>query len=410
MAETPLRPASFKGVGFRVAETDMEVGRRTVLHEYPYRDVPFGEDMGRAARGFTVSAIFIGPSARDDSDRLIDVLEAKGAGTLVHPWRGTQFVQLERPARVRYPRALGGRIVVEMDLREAGENSEPAARADTDAQLEAAADSAQAAADSELASSWLDEIAGYADEAAAAVEAACATFESYFEAYDAAMAKVDRIIHSVQTIINAPLLVVSRIQSRIQTLVGKLDTPFSGVTAWRKLLKDEVLNPWRTGGSYSTILSTSSTSSARPDWTLPNPSRRAGDLPSMPPALAAYVRRTLVIEAARTLPTATFTTKADVQNARAQILQALNTEMQSASDTLYPALQALRVTVATSIQARLPATADVATVTTQTSLPALVVAYQVTGAIEVADDLVARNGVMHPGFVPAGDIEVLKNA
>ncbi|MTD32415.1 hypothetical protein [Paludibacterium denitrificans] len=80
------------------------------------------------------------------------------------------------------------------------------------------------------------------------------------------------------------------------------------------------------------------------------------------------MRRTLVIEAARSIPTATFTTKADVQTARAQILTALNTELQSASDTLYPVMQALRVAVAKSIQARIPTAVDVETVATQTVL------------------------------------------
>ncbi|WP_024303329.1 DNA circularization protein [Pseudogulbenkiania sp. MAI-1] len=398
MAETPLRQASYKGVAFRVAETDMEVGRRTVLHEYPYRDIPYGEDMGRAARGFTVSALFIGETAREDSDALIDVLEVGGAGTLVHPWRGQQYVQLERPARVRYPRAVGGRIVIEMDLRESGENTEPAARADTDAQLEAAADDAQAAADDDFALSWLEDIADYAEEAAQLVEDTMSTLESYLAPLDRAEAALDRVLNAVQRIIDAPLVLVGRLQTRIQNLVGKLDTPFSGTTAWRKLLRGKGLNPWQPVAVQG----------SRPAWTESNPSRKTSELPAMPPSLAAWTRRTLVIEAARTLPTATFTTKADVQTARAQILAALDVELKAAPDALYPALQTLRVTVGATLQARLPGTAEVDTVTTAATLPALVVAYQVTGTIEVEADLVARNGVRHPGFVPAGDVEVLR--
>ncbi|MTD32413.1 DNA circularization N-terminal domain-containing protein [Paludibacterium denitrificans] len=229
---TPLRPASFKGIPFRVKETDMEVGRRTVLHEYAYRDIPYAEDLGRAARGFTVQAFFFGETGPDDADALIDALESPGAGLLVHPWRGSIMVilQPQSKARVRYPQAVGGMITIDIPFIESGDNVEPNAGDDTDAQLESAADDAQAEADSDFETSWLDDIAGYADEAAKAVEDICTCLESYFDAYDAAMAKVDRIIHDVQRIINAPLSVISRIQSRIQTLVGKLDNPFSGIS------------------------------------------------------------------------------------------------------------------------------------------------------------------------------------
>ena len=44
-----LREASFKGAPFHVEETGGQFGRRTVLHEYPFRDLPYGEDLGRSA-------------------------------------------------------------------------------------------------------------------------------------------------------------------------------------------------------------------------------------------------------------------------------------------------------------------------------------------------------------------------
>ena len=40
-------------------------------------------------------------------------------------------------------------------------------------------------------------------------------------------------------------------------------------------------------------------------------------------------------------------------------------------------------------------------------LPALVVAYQIYGSIDSAPDIVTRNRVRHPGFVPAAALEVL---
>ncbi|OWY40073.1 hypothetical protein CEK28_04880 [Xenophilus sp. AP218F] len=429
MADQQL--ASFKRVSFRVRDAGAEVGRRSVLHEYPYRDDPYGEDLGRAARGFSLTAIFLGEDAESELQMLIDALEAPGPGTLDHPWRGRHLVQLEGKARIRYPQAMGGLIEVDLTFVEAGQNLEPDASDDTDAQLEAAADDAQQAAEGAFADDWLGEIAGLAEEAAAMVEEVCAQLESYLGPVDAALAKIDRIINAVQRIINAPLALVGRIQGRIQSLVGKLKNPFSGISSWRKLLRGDVLHPYQTMIPNASYVA----GSAKPAWAVAagagsgqpgaggsggsgggdvggvaqNPYRSSGALPPMPPAMSALVRRTLIIEAARSLPGIEFSSKAEVQVAREQLLDALNAELQTVPDTLYPPMQALRLAVANTLAARTAAAADLDLITTHSTLPALVVAYQATGGVDAASDLVARNGVRHPGFVPAGNLEVLRH-
>jgi hypothetical protein len=55
-----LLPAMFDGVPFFCDSGVRESGRRAVVHEYPKRDVPYAEDMGRRAtqysvRGYVVS-------------------------------------------------------------------------------------------------------------------------------------------------------------------------------------------------------------------------------------------------------------------------------------------------------------------------------------------------------------------
>lgn len=401
---TTLRAASFKGVTFSVEETDGEVGRRTVLNEFPYRDIPDGEDMGRAARTFNVTALFVGENAPEAAHRLIDVLEEAGAGTLVHPWHGTHLVQQSAKARIRWPRFAGGRISIQLALVEAGDAATATVRPDIDAQLASACDEAQAAADAVLEADFLGEIEGWLDQAIATVDAACAAVESFLEPIARAEAQLDRLIDRVDRIITAPLQVAKRLAARISNVVGKLSNPFSGLSAWKKLMRGQ--NPWALPSAGSTrypawinnIASSTVSSSA---------TGRA--LPAMPTSLAHWVRRTLVIEAVRTLPTATFQTKGDVIAARAVVLGALQTELYAAPDALFPALQALRRAAADSIADRLPAAADVATIDSQATLPALVLAYRVNGNIDAADDLVARNGVHHPGFVPAGTVEVLRH-
>lgn len=77
--------ASFKGVHFYVESSSTSAGRRTVTHEYPQRDEPFTEDLGRSARRYTLEAFVLGYDFIDQAERLRDAIESPGVGTLVHP-------------------------------------------------------------------------------------------------------------------------------------------------------------------------------------------------------------------------------------------------------------------------------------------------------------------------------------
>lgn len=87
MAETRL-PASFRGVKFWVESSDVSAGRRTVTHQFPQRDKPYTEDLGRAAREYNIEAFVLGDDCLEQAKKLQEALEKPGAATLVHPELG----------------------------------------------------------------------------------------------------------------------------------------------------------------------------------------------------------------------------------------------------------------------------------------------------------------------------------
>lgn len=96
-----LQPASFRGVPFAVSIAESGFGRRVAVHEYPYRDKPWVEDLGRATRkisirGFLVSnsKIYGGGDVIAQRARLVGAAETAGPGTLVHPTLGRLTVSL----------------------------------------------------------------------------------------------------------------------------------------------------------------------------------------------------------------------------------------------------------------------------------------------------------------------------
>lgn len=127
-----LLPASFRGVEFKVEIGARSGGRRIQMHEFPKRDVPFAEDMGRRARVHPVTAYLIGSSYTAERDRLVSVLEREGSGELVHPTLGS-FTVVCSTYTVIERRERGGFCEVDMQFVEAGSRTDLPGREDTQA-------------------------------------------------------------------------------------------------------------------------------------------------------------------------------------------------------------------------------------------------------------------------------------
>ncbi|MCL9999233.1 MAG: DNA circularization N-terminal domain-containing protein [Erythrobacter sp.] len=79
---------SFRGAPFRTEAEERTGGRRIVSHEFPGRDEPVTEDLGRRAKQFSIDCHVIGAEFLKQRDDLLTALEAPGPGLLVHPQYG----------------------------------------------------------------------------------------------------------------------------------------------------------------------------------------------------------------------------------------------------------------------------------------------------------------------------------
>lgn len=122
-----LQPASWRGVSFYVDAAELEAGRRVVLHEYPLRDLPSAQDLGRAQRKISVTAYVLGADYLDQRDRLLAALEQPGAGSLQLPTWPAQQMVLASPAKLAESKAEGGICRLSLSFAEAGEAVHPQA-------------------------------------------------------------------------------------------------------------------------------------------------------------------------------------------------------------------------------------------------------------------------------------------
>jgi prophage DNA circulation protein len=107
-------------------------------HEYPERDLPYAEDLGRKARVFKITGLVIGPDYMAQRDALLAACEQPGPGTLVHPYHGTMEVVCQACTYREETRA-GGRASFSFTFMGAGQRNYPAVELDFTAQAAGAA-------------------------------------------------------------------------------------------------------------------------------------------------------------------------------------------------------------------------------------------------------------------------------
>lgn len=96
-----IRASKFRGVPFALVMEEGSHGRRQAVHEYPYRDTAWVEDLGRGTRRFVLrgfllqnSQIYGGGDVIAQRQALIAACETRGSGTLNHPTLGELTVSV----------------------------------------------------------------------------------------------------------------------------------------------------------------------------------------------------------------------------------------------------------------------------------------------------------------------------
>ncbi len=368
-----LRPASFRGVPFEATQTGGTFGRRLVEHEYPQRDVPGVEDLGRAIRPITLTAFVIGAEYRASRDALLDALEAPGPGTLVHPWLGTLRVYA-RPGSYSESSAEGGMARFELSFIEAGSASFPSVVPDTKAAAVAAADVAieavGAAAASELQVSgvaeWLPSRA--ARTLTRQIASVRQTITGPGAGVVAEVAAVTRALDSIDT------------SSPIDELLGQLDAALrlvGSVRPLRLLTTEAGAAPPALSGTVADQVA------AMNDWVIERAVVRA--------ALAATVALA---------SSEAWDTHDEAIALRDETAARISAEAELEQDaTAYAALVDLRAALIDDLTARAAPLARLRTITPPTVTSTLELAQLLYADPARAEEIAARNRISHPGFV-----------
>jgi len=409
-----LRRASFRGVPFQVEATEVGAGRRTQVHEYPQRDKPYVEDLGRATRDLSFQGFVVGDDYVEQANNLLGALEEWGPGTLVHPWFGTLQVSLKEPARVSFDAALGlARIA--LAFVESGDLAFPAAQDSTQVASRIAADGIELAAVESFADRF--SVQGLQDFVAEFANGNLGDLLGIVSSSE--IGQLLGYANSLAATVSAVIALVSHPRSLGWKIVGAfgLSGIATTVASWSSIVR-----------SISRVAFSDKMRAPTPSVVY-TPSRRQADQNAA--AVHALGRQALLAQAIGAsslvgsrldspmvgvtrggVVTAESSRRpmvsyADMIAVRDEVLAAIDQESMTATDPVYSALQAARHNVWKDLTTRARENARLTTLTPLEVTPALVLAYDYYEDAFRDLEIVARNSIRHPGFVPAQPIRVL---
>jgi prophage DNA circulation protein len=392
------RKASFRGVEFHAREVEGVYGRRLIINEYPQIESPYVEDMGRAFDEFAFEGYVVG----DDYDVQLDALitacrDQSGPGRLVNPYRGESSVRCSQ-LRTRESSEEGGIARFFIAFFEEGELTYPDSKSDVSTVVKSRAQNLKDAVVSAFGTAH--KVAGYIGFVRDAAVATVQEFTDYMDALVAPLnqglddafsfsVSIDALRSDIVSLVNTP----GKLAERVVDILGLVKNTFAK--------SEEVLG--RIISDY------------QPDqninYAIETPSRKQQAINSE--QFQSLVRQVVVAERATVAVDTSYPTYQDAYVAREAIALQLDVEAElpTVLDDVYVALVALRADVVTGIPAAEQRLPELRKIILPVSLPALVVAYQVYEDAAREAEVVSRNRVRHPGFMPGGHpLEVVIDA
>lgn len=423
------RAASFRGVPFEAVTDSQPAGQRTQVHEYPQRDKPLVEPLGKKTNEIKFRAFVAGDDCLDRRDKLLAAIEEPGAGELIHPWFGSLTVSCTG-CEVSHSSLEQGVVRFELTFVEGeAEPAYPVAGEDAASVLNAAADDVQTSA--------LDR------------------FTEALEGIDLSQVRLDAVLTPIGQVVSVVQDVYGTVTGVIDTAQGVIDQVLAGPTAFANALFGALGGAQASfAGFYGRIQGAASLFGLgnRLDGLL-----RLGETSSpggqvngtfvrairslVQDAVAADVIRGVAVLPSKVLPAPATGAVAvdaitprslsvDMSNAGQVVaggLGVVRVEPPVADDVLalrddlsdgfwalaedsppahYQVIAAGRTAAVRQLVAVSRLGVRLTRIDNPAPVPALVLAYRRYGDAARAADIVARNSVSHPGFVPAGGLMV----
>lgn len=421
-----LQTASWRGVPFAVTGSTVKVGRRVSLHEYPYRDEVWVEDLGRAGRRISLTGFLLQDAAYGGGDviaqrtALIAACEAQedtGTGELVHPSLGritASLLDFECEERSERGRSFELRFT----FIEAGTEEFPSLDIATQAQTGLSVVAAYAA----IAQDFANRV-GALLQTPPIVGEIERTAQAFVDNAQTITQRATSLVSMVATLkgnygrfVGEFTATVKNPATTIEQLIGAGAQAREAVTVSGAALVAAASVADYAGMSSAAQSLVTAVQNANPDpnqaiqslaslQSLTVPLVRASEpLTAANAGVTAMLRRSTVAALADSTSAYAPTSYDDAEALRSTVCDALDAEIVSAADAgddgTFEALTALETAVVLDLTTRGESLATMRSVVTGASLPVIVLAQRLYQDVSRYDALVQQIDPINPAFAP----------
>ncbi|MBX8557671.1 DNA circularization N-terminal domain-containing protein [Pseudomonas cichorii] len=440
-----LMPASFRGIGFFVDTDSVPVGRKGQLHEFPQRDEPYFESLGKESQIYTMEAFLVGDDCFERRDRLLEALEVNGAGELVHPWLGRMQVQVGG-CILKHNRTEGGVVRLSLKFYPDQPLRFPTSTVNTRRQLVQASDGLLASALKryQAVMSVVDAARINIQALRSTLSGIFAVIQRQFTPFMTIYSDVTSLVHSL---VNAPLTLSTMFSSFFASFEGDSSSSSNSGSSARFNASTDSGTSTSTGAGAGASTSTSSNSSSvNYRATISDATQQAESIASInlvnqgggldtgstAQATANLVQDALLVKVARVVASMPVASAAvpiiatpslehqvvmpvdraqvpvadDVIELRDTLSSAIWEASLKADPEHYLVLNTLRQALIRHLNAVAASGVRLVDIKVAEPLPALVLAYRRFGDATRLTEVVQRNRVQHPGFLPPGTLKV----
>lgn len=384
------REGSFRGVVFYTESHTETGGRRKQDREFAKRDLGNSEDLGKKLKSFTLEIYVLGDDYFEQRDNLIEALESEGAGTLIHPYRGTRLVQAGTYSLVET--AKEGRLArFTVEFSEAGEVKFPD---QTENDLLSAIDNADSVI--ENSSSLFESAVNTISQAAFVIQAAADDVAALVDNIEGAISAVTNPVADLTFAIRNLKADINDLIQLPGELAGRINSVFSDLLG---VFEDD---PETSEKILGTFVNTLDDQFTPPVGETPSRETQRGNQN----AILNFGKQVGFANRAKSAVSVSWpSTQAAVQS-RNEIVDGFDVQLDFADDDdLFQSIKDLQ----TSLTKAVPTigTSELISYTPKVTMPALVIAYDLFENLDKEQEIVDQNAVEHPAFVPGGEsIEV----
>ena len=408
--EWGVKRASFRGIEFFISRTQLETGRRTIVHRFPGREFAFVQDLGRDTDAFAIEGFVVGDFYHTQRNALIQALTAEGPGELVHPFfRTGQFTVVEKPIITETKEQLGlasfSFRVLEAASPDAFERTSRQAIAKLQAEL-AALQAQEAYADKWEATVFDTFSLGLLSDATNAIQQANEEINSALGLVDTASAEIAAFGGQLSTLIAQPVSVANTIGQAMGVAFSSVSAILeSGVGTFEFFRTGAVLDVLvNTGIGWTNAFGQDRSPVVRGNAT----ANRLADNQEAALQLTRTLFLTQTVQAAVELPAES---RSQALRVRDQIAESIDDLQVTADDEAYQELADLKATLITFYDEVAGSTPQLGTFTPKVTMPAVLAAYLFYGDATRDTDIVFRNRVPDPNFLSANEpLEVILDA